>query len=339
MLWTMPSAPVRPAPAAASASKSDAAAPAAKRPWRWRTLALLALAAAASTAALGVACSRRSTPPAPGSSELVGMLLDPQLSEISGLAASRRHPDVLWMHDDGGNPERLFAVGRNGDRLATLRIEGVIKTDWEDIAAFDMDGRHYLLIADTGDNGGLRRTLQLHVIEEPDKIENARLKPAWSIAFRWPDGARDCEAVAVDVARQQVLLISKKRQPPELFSLPLLPAGNALQTATKLGELAGVPQPDPQLRAANPTLARLQGQITAADISPDGNTLAVMTYRYLLLYPRQPQQTWAQAVAATPRVSDLPWLPQAEALGWSADGRGLYATGEFIPAPLYRITP
>ena len=50
-------------------------------------------------------------------------------------------------------------------------------------------------------------------------------------------------------------------------------------------------------------------------------------------------QTWAESVAAKPRISDLPWLPQAEALGWSADGRSLYATGEFIPAPLYRIAP
>ncbi|WND78866.1 hypothetical protein [Lysobacter capsici] len=295
-------------------------------------------AAVLGAAALG-ACSGSHTPPEPGSSELAGMMLDPQLSEISGLAASRRHPDVLWMHDDGGNPERLFAVATNGDRLATLRIEGVTKTDWEDMAAFELDGRSYLLIADTGDNGGLRRSLQLHVIEEPSKIENARLKPAWSIAFRWPDGARDCEAVAVDVARKQVLLISKKRQPPELFALPLMPAGNALQTATRLGELAGIPQADAALQKSNPGRAKLQGQVTAADISPDGTTLAVMTYRYLLQYPRQPKQSWAEAVAGTPRVSDLPWLPQAEALGWSADGRSLYATGEFIPAPLYRVTP
>ena len=335
MLWSMSPASERHAERAAAPAVS--AAPGAARRWRWLVAGALAAAVLAGGAALWRA--HRAQPPAPGSSELAGMLLDPQLSEISGLAASRRHPGVLWMHDDGGNPERLFAVAENGDRLATLRIEGAIKTDWEDMAAFELDGRHYLLIADTGDNGGLRRSLQLHIIEEPERIENARLKPAWSIAFRWPDGARDCEAVAVDVARKQILLISKKRQPPELFALPLMPAGNALQTATKLGALAGIPEPDAQLRQSNAFRARIQGQVTAADVSPDGRTLAVMTYRYLLLYPRQPQQDWAQAVAAAPRVSELPWLPQAEALGWSADGRFLYATGEFIPAPLYRIAP
>src|SRR5512134_1085479 len=82
---------------------------------------------------------------------LSGVLLDAQLAEISGLAASRRHRDVLWLHDDGGNPARLFAVTTGGDRMAALRVDGVTKTDWEDMAAFRLDGRDYLLIADVGD--------------------------------------------------------------------------------------------------------------------------------------------------------------------------------------------
>ena len=301
-------------------------------------IAARAVATVALLLALSLAGCADAERPVPGT-QLSGLLLDPQLSETSGLAASRRHRDVLWLHDDGGNPARLFAVSTRGQRLATLRLEGVPKTDWEDIAAFELDGRAYLLIADTGDNGGLRKTLQLHIVEEPDRIENARLKPAWSIAFRWPDGARDCEAVAVDAARGQILLVSKKRQPPELFALPLRPAGTGLLTATRAGLLAGVPQADADTRRRSARRARLVSQVTAADVSPDGRTLAVMTYRNLLLYPRGARQGWADAVARPPKTSVLPWLPQAEALGWSADGRSLYATGEFIPAPLYRITP
>ena len=272
------------------------------------------------------------------SGSLSGVLLDSQLAETSGLASSRRHRDVLWLHDDGGNPARLFAIDTNGNRLATVRIEGVTKTDWEDMAAFRLDGREYLLIADTGDNGGLRRTLQLHAIEEPARLENARLKPAWSIAFRWPDGPRDCEAIAVDEGRRQILLVSKKRQPPEVFALPLRPQGG-VQTAQLLGTLAGVPRPDAEGLRRNPKQARTQHQVTAADISPDDRTLAVMTYNDLLLYPRRNGQSWAQAIGARPKVATLPWLPQAEAMGWSRDGKAIYVTGEFIPAPLYRIEP
>ncbi|MDQ3270189.1 MAG: hypothetical protein M3Q11_08405 [Pseudomonadota bacterium] len=270
--------------------------------------------------------------------QLAGMLIDPKLGETSGLASSTRHRDVLWVHNDGGEG-RLFATSTSGGRIATFRIEDVTRTDWEDIAAFELDGRRYLLIADTGDNGGLRRTLQLHVVEEPSELRNARLTPAWSIVFRWPDGPRDCEAVAVDAARGQILLVSKKRSPPELFSLPLRPPGTSVLTAAPVATLTGMPIADAQRLRDSPRRARMDAHVTAAAVSPDGSTLAVMTYRYLLLYPRMPQERWAAAVSRAPRVSDLPWLPQAEALDFSSDGRSLYATGEFVPAPLYRITP
>lgn len=271
------------------------------------------------------------------------MLVDPALSEVSGLAASRQHADVLWVHNDGGSAPRIFAISKRGARLAAFDIAGVRNTDWEDIAAFDLDGRHYLLLADTGDNGGLRHALQLHVVEEPaDLSENAAAKPlrvAWSIAFRWPDGPRDCEAVAVDVARNEVLLVSKKRQPPELFTLPLRGGGGALQVARQVGTLAGVPRSSEVERRAHPERARVAHQVTAADISPDNQTLAVLTYRDLLLYPRGTDEDWAQATARLPEVHALPWLPQAEALGWAADGSGLYATGEFSPAPMLFLVP
>ena len=288
--------------------------------------------------ALLAACTQ-----APPFAQLSGMLLDAKLDEISGLAASREHEDVLWMHNDGGNEAQLFAVGTRGSLQATFQVDGVSNTDWEDIASFDLDGHHYLLIADTGDNGGLRRSLQLHVVEEPASLDAAAqklpLKPAWSIAFRWPDGPRDCEAVAVDAKNGQVLLISKKRTPPELFALPLHPRGDGLQVARKLGVLAGMPQPDAEELRANERMARIRHQVTAADIAPDRSRIAVMTYNEVLLYPRRGRESWAEALARKPVVHDLPWLPQAEALGWDADGHGLFATGEFAPAPLLYLNP
>ena len=181
---------------------------------------LLQPVAALTLSACLLACAPQKEPFA----RLAGLVLDERLREVSGMAASRVHEDVLWLANDGGNDAALYAVSRRGRELARFAVDGVANTDWEDLAAFELDGRHYLLIADTGDNGGLRRTLQLHVVEEPATLEDGPLKPAWSIAFRWPDGARDCEAVAVDAAAGQVLLVSKKRRPPELFALPLRPA-------------------------------------------------------------------------------------------------------------------
>jgi hypothetical protein len=292
-------------------------------PSRWRPLlaALLAMAG----------CSA----PNPPFAQLSGVILDTRLSDLSGLAASRVHPDAVWVLDDGGNPPDLYAVGNRGGVQATFRIAGVANTDWEDLAAFERDHRHYLLIADTGDNGGLRRTLQLHVVEEPGALVDGVLHPAWSIVFRWPDGPRDCEAVAVDAAHGQILLLSKRHRPPEVFVLPLRPPKPGLQVAQRIGRLAGMPVAGAPADAVD----RLRDQVTAADLSPDGHTLAVLTYRDVLLYRRPAGQSWAQAIAGRPRVHPLTWLPQAEALGWSADGRSLYATGEHSPAPLLLLNP
>lgn len=295
---------------------------------------LLPLLIACLLLAVLAACDTQKEPFA----RLAGLVLDERLREISGLAASRSHADVLWMLNDGGNDAAVYAVTRRGRVLARFEVEGVANTDWEDLATFELDGKRYLLVADTGDNGGLRRTLQLHVLAEPQTLQDGALKPAWSVAFRWPDGPRDSEAVAVDVAARQVLVISKKRRPAEVFSVPLKPDTQRV-VARKLGALSGIPQPSVQERKARHSRAALKGLVTAADVSPDGLRLAVMTYHDVAVYTRAPGEPWAKAVARAPVVHALPWLPQAEAMGWSAGGRGLFATGEFTPAPLFFLVP
>jgi hypothetical protein len=263
---------------------------------------------------------------------LAGVILDGSIDETSGLATSTVHRDTLWLLQDGGNGPMLHAISRRGSRIASVRVAGVRNTDWEDLDAFQWQGRHWLLIADTGDNGGLRRTAQLHVVPEPDPLVNGgAVSAAWSIAFRWPDGPRDCEAVAVDAQAGEVLLISKKRKPAQLFSVPLRPARGAVVVARRIGTLAEAPA---ESGISDPRRVALGRQVTAADLSPDGLTLAVLTYDRLLLYRRAPNEPWPRAVARVPATQPLPWLHQAEALAWLPDGKGLIATGEFSPAPL-----
>ena len=273
--------------------------------------------------------------------EYAGVFTDPQLDEVSGLAASRAHPGLYWAHNDGGNGEKLMAVRSDGSRVATLRVVGVENVDWEDLDSFDLDGKHYLLVADTGDNGGIRKTLALHVIEEPSSLRDGdTLKAAWSIEFRWPDGARDCEASAVDAVNGEVLLISKKRVPPELFRLPLR-AGKGVQTATLLTTLVGIKQPTETDLKENPVYGRYRSQISGADLSPNGRVLAVLNYRSIHLYTRAPGQDWRQAMQAGAGELTFPWLPQAEGIAFSTDGRSLLIGSEQRPSPLlqYRVIP
>jgi len=270
--------------------------------------------------------------------EYAGVLTDPELDEVSGLAASRAHPGRYWAIKDSGNRTRLMLIKPDGSRVASFNTPGATNTDWEDIDAFDLDGKHYLLVADTGDNGGIRETLTLFVFEEPATVKDGGdIAPAWTIEFRWPDGARDCEASAVDAARGEVLLVSKKRVPPELFRVPLRKA-TGVQVAERLATLPGIAQPTPQELELNPTYGRYRSQISGADLSSNGRVLAVMNYHSVYFYVRQPGETWAATMTRNPGSLRFPWLPQAEAVAFSVDGRTLLIGGEQRPTPLFRFT-
>lgn len=290
------------------------------------------------TAALALCVAACAPAPLPFA-RLAGLITNKDLDEVSGFAASHGHDDVLWAINDGGNPARLYALSLRGQVLAQYNVEGAKNVDWEDLASFELRGKHYLLVADTGDNGGRRTSITLYVFEEPEKLANGTLRPAWTIHARWPDGPRDCEAVAVDAAAGKILLISKKRQPPELFTLPLADPGKAWLEPRRVSRLSGVPAASTEFRRNDPTMAKLFTQVTAADVSPDGRTLAVLTYGSVLFYRREANEDWATAVARDPEAHDVPLIPQAEALTWSARGGGLYASGEFNPAPIFYLTP
>ena len=228
---------------------------------------LLALLAAASAAASAQEAAAPVVDDA-AMPRIAGLIREPRLPEISGIAASRRHADVLWVHNDSGYPAEVHAIDVRGRHRATLRIDGATGRDFEDMAAFELDGVAYLLIADTGDNGGLRSEVELVVLAEPERLEDTQVNPAWVQRLRWPDGPRDVEAVAVDAQAREVLLVSKKRTPPELFVLPLGEAATAqtARTAQRVGALQGIEPPSALELSGNPRFGRYSAQITAAGL-------------------------------------------------------------------------
>jgi len=269
-----------------------------------------------------------------GSPEVAGLVTDQAMDEISGLAASRTHPGRYWAINDSGNTAQLHLMDGNGQHQGSVDVVGAANVDWEDLASFELNGRHYLLIADTGDNGGIRQALALHVFEEPaDLGQPATL--AWTVRFRWPDGPRDCEAAAVDPVSGEVLLVSKKRVPAELFRVPLEDAGE-LRVAEKLGNLVGIQQPDAGDLARSPLYGRYRAQVTGADLSPNGRVLAVLNYRSIHFVVRQPGQGWQAALATALPHLPLPWIPQAEAIAFSLDGQEMRVGSEQLPSPLVR---
>jgi hypothetical protein len=66
---------------------------------------------------------------AAGAPQQVGTVTHSELPEVSGVVASRTHPDVLWVHNDSGDRARVFAVNRSGVTLRQYPIDGATAVD------------------------------------------------------------------------------------------------------------------------------------------------------------------------------------------------------------------
>lgn len=252
---------------------------------------------------------------------------DKKLTEASGLAVSRRDPSLLWVINDGGSPAKIHLTRTDGKNRGSMKLRKEKNNDWEDLAAFTLDGKPYLLVADVGDNNAKRKKVELHVVAEPKSDPNDSLdlsvKPDWSIRFRYEDGPRDCEAVAVDAKGGHILLVTKREKHPGIYQLPLArPSSKETLTAKRLGPLAKLKLPP------GAKLHLHHFQPTGLDISADGTMAAVLTYRGSYLFRRSENESWAEAFAKSPEILGAHGLSQAEALAFSADGRTLFITSE-----------
>ena len=287
---------------------------------------LLAFSAAAGPAA----------EPAFSAPVVAGQLAAPPQRETSGLAPSRRSPDLLWTHDDSGGAAALYAVSVTGALRGRLQISGEKPKDWEDLATADLDGRPWLVIGDIGDNDAKRKSASLLFVPEPDPAALAAAgelaaRPAFTLKFTYDDGPRDCEALAVDPVERAVYLVSKRTAPARLYRLAL-PA--PLAAATLVARFVG---PVPHL--ANPALSpgffgRLAGPRiawpTALDFAPDRSAALVLTYGEPLLFHRAPDESWAAALARPPVRLAPHRFPQAEGACFSADGRAVFVASELV---------
>ena len=154
----------------------------------------------------------------------MGRIESRHLDESSGLAASQHYEDILWSINDSGGEAELFALTIRGEHVGRWSIDLPKPTDWEAMASFQWRGKSYLLIADIGDNFAMRGSVSYTILEEPDiatLADNAVLRPLISQDFVYPNGAQDSEAIAVDPQREEILVLSKRSKPPQLYRLPL----------------------------------------------------------------------------------------------------------------------
>jgi hypothetical protein len=237
---------------------------------------------------------------------------DPRISESSGLAASRRHPGVVYTHNDSGHAPAIYAVGPDGRTKATFTIAGVSARDWEGIAlGRDGTGAPALFIADIGDNlGGAWPYVTVYRVPEPARLTDQTLH---AVAFRmkYQDGPRDAESILIDPRSNRLYIASKSR----LFG------GN--------GRLYAAPA---RLRTGGFNLLRgiaaVPATVTDGAFAPDGRTFVLRTYFGATLYSA-PGKRLANV--------SLPAQRQGESITYTADGRSFLAGSEGADQTVWKV--
>jgi len=194
------------------------------------------------------------------------------VSECSALWASVKHPGVFWtLSDSGSRPEivPIFADGGLANGRGGIALNGVKNIDWE---AMTGDAEGNLIVVDAGNNISTRKELFIYIFKEPNLLAK-EISDVRRVAFAWPDQvaypdpelSHDCEAVFI--AKGKVYLLTKHRRDTmtDLWCVEI-------PTVGERANLRKVAQFD------------VQGMVTDASISPDGQSLAILTYRNVWVF-------------------------------------------------------
>lgn len=265
----------------------------------------------------------------------LAVLADSQLTELSGIAASRAHPGLYYVLNDSGAPPVVYLIDRTGRTRATLKLKDAHNVDYEDIALAPgaSAGKYDVCVADIGDNNAKRQHVTIYRFPEPilpaGDAATVEVEPV-PYHCRYADGARNAEGFAVHPRTGAGYIFSKRQQGGS--AVYKLPAPWPTAEPAVLSKLAELEIP--------PALLSLPRVVVAADISPDGTRLVVRCYVdgwEWRLPPDTPDTDFDRIFRETPSRLALPSEPQGEALCFSADGTTLLTISEGRSPTLYEV--
>ncbi|MFZ0324346.1 MAG: hypothetical protein WAN48_09475 [Actinomycetes bacterium] len=243
----------------------------------------------------------------PASREYV--VADPTLDEISGMVASQLHDGVSYVVEDSKNGPHVYAIGPDGQTVATFTLNGAVNVDWEAMApGTDDHGNPVLWIGDIGDNDSQRDSIRLYRVDEPVDLVDGSL--GWTkVDLTYPDRAHNAEALLSDPKTGQLFVVTKEALGAGVYAAPVdLARGNTYQ----LTRIADAPM-----------------FVTDGAISPDGSLTVLRTYGDAVFVDGPAGPELAHFM--------LPPQPQGETLAFTPDGSALLVGSEGAQQPVYRV--
>lgn len=256
--------------------------------------------------------------PKKGDDNLAGFAITPQaydlsnklLNEASGIADSKTNTGFLWVQQDGGNPPAIDLIQQNGAWLKTIHLANVVNRDWEDmvLSAGPKAGGNYLYIAETGDNLLVHPDYAIYRLEEPAAATDT-VKQVEKIAFFYPDGSHNAEAMLVDPDTKDIYIITKVDKRSEVYKLTYPYSTTVTNKAELLGSLT-------------------YNLAVSAALSPKGNEIVVKTYDAIYYYQRAAGESIMQALSKDPVSLPYEQEPQGEAIVFANNDSGYYTLSE-----------
>ncbi len=275
------------------------------------------------------------------------------IGEMSGIVQNPLDGS-FWVHNDSGDEPRLFALDAEGrvqipESLADdfhgeaveadkepwpgVHIDNAVNQDWEDVTT---DGVN-LYIADMGNNRNARRDLGIYVVPWESLSDTQTATATRFIPVHYPEQTgfppleRHFDSESLFFADGSLYAITKHRQP-----VPIQQA----EPGANLYRL------DSQSESASNALTLIDHHpeltfATAAELSPDGQTLAVLSYTAIWLFERPETGDMWLSAPSRKLALNIDTARQAEAVAW-LDADTIIVTNEqrdWLKAPVALFSP
>ncbi len=267
--------------------------------------------------------------------QVVGKIESGEITESSGIVASRCNTDVFWTHNDSDGGAFIYALNVKGEKLGTWKVAGAKNSDWEDIATFKNEkGECFLYVGDIGNNERLKSEFTVYRLREPkvsdsDKTSSRRnpspTEAAEAIKFNYPDFRHDAETLLVHPQTNDVYVLTKSLS--EAAGVYKLPKNYDLTKTNRLEKIADFTVP-----------AFPNGFLTGGDISQDGKRVILCDYfaAYEIILPEK-AKSFDEIWREKPLIIELGERAQGEAVGYSVDGKSIFATSEKADSPIIEV--
>ena len=255
-------------------------------------------------------------PPSVGVREDAGLVELPEISEASGIAASRTNRGVLWLHNDSGGRNVLYAMTTGGRHLGTYLLGGASNRDWEDLAVGPGPDslRDYLYVGDIGDNSAVHDVKLIYRVPEPE-VDSSQLPASVSldgvdrIALTYADGRFDAETLLLDPLTRDLFIVAKGASPAGIYRVAFPQSTSDTVTADRVGTVA-------------------VSTAVAGDVSSSGEEILLKNYTTILYWCRTPGQPLWEALGVPGQAVPYTLEPQGEAVAWGAHAEGYYTVSE-----------